>query len=57
MGDRKSDDLEVLAPIAEASPQVQRIIKKILELEYGKVYLERPHVIDDLLRIIKEEVK
>jgi len=57
MGDRKSDDLEVLAPIAEASPQVQRIIKKILELEYGKVYLERHYIIDDLLRIIKEEVK
>lgn len=53
----RENTLDVMQPIREASPLVERIIKRVLELEHAKLYLEKPHVIDDLLRIIKEEVK
>lgn len=57
MSQKDTGGREVLQPIRDASPEVQRIIRRVLELEHGKLYLEKPHVIDDLLRIIKEEVK
>lgn len=53
----QENTLDVMQPIREASPVVKRIIKRVLELEHEKLYLEKPHVIEDLLRIIKEEVK
>ena len=48
----------VQEPIASASPEVCRIIKRVLQAEKDKLYLKNPRNInDDILRIIKEEVQ
>ena len=48
---------DVQEPIQKASPEVQRIIGRVLEAEKQKIYQERPHLITDVVAIIKEEVK
>jgi hypothetical protein len=48
---------DVQAPIQQARPEVQKIIKRVLDLEKEKLYQERPHLSADILRIIKEEIK
>jgi len=48
---------EILAPITEASPEVREIIIRVLEVEHSKLYLERPHIIDDLVQIIREVIQ
>ncbi len=50
----KSNPLE---PIMTAPSDVQSVIKKILKLEHEHLYQDRPRVSDDILRIIKDEVK
>lgn len=48
---------DVQEPILKASPEVQRIIARVLEAEKQKLYLDRPHLTNDVVAIIKEEVK
>jgi hypothetical protein len=50
----KSDPLE---PIKTAPAEVGNVIKKVLKLEHEHLYQDRPRVNDDILRIIKDEVK
>ena len=50
----KSDPLE---PIKTAPTEVGNVIKKVLKLEHEHLYQDRPRVNDDILRIIKDEVK
>lgn len=48
----------VQGPIINAPPEVRRIIERVLQTEKDKLYMKRPHHInDDILRIIKEEVQ
>lgn len=55
----KNIDLnDVQEPIISAPHEVRRIIERVLQTEKDKLYLKRPHNInDDILRIIKEEVQ
>ena len=46
-----------LGPIKSASPEVARVIKQVLKLEHDHLYQDRPRVNDDILRIVKNEVK
>lgn len=41
----------------EVNPEVQRIIRRTLKLEYEKMYQKAPRVLDDLVVIVKEEIK
>lgn len=48
---------DVQEPIVKAPSDVQRIIKRVLEAEREKLYQDKPHLIADVVAIIKEEVK
>lgn len=56
---KSNDSLsDVQEPIASASPEVRRIIERVLQAEKDKLYLKNPRNInDDILRIIKQEVQ
>ncbi len=51
---RKTDHITILE---EAAPEVQRIIRRTLKLEYEKMYQDRPRVQDDIVKIVQEEVQ
>ncbi len=49
---------DVQEPITSASPEVCKIIERVLQAEKDKLYMKFPRNInDDILRIIKEEVQ
>lgn len=49
---------DVQEPITSASPEVRRIIERVLQAEKDKLYMKTPrHINDDILRIVKEEVQ
>lgn len=48
---------KVTEPIENAPNEVRRIIEKVLQLEYAKLSQSRPHMVDDIVSIIKEEIK
>lgn len=49
---------QVQSPVTDASPEIQRIIKRILKAEKDKLYMKTPRYInDDLLKIFEEEIK
>ncbi|HBL15076.1 MAG TPA: hypothetical protein DD379_27525 [Cyanobacteria bacterium UBA11162] len=49
---------DVQEPIISASPEVRRIIERVLQAEKDKLYMKNPRNInDDILKIIKEEVQ
>lgn len=45
-----------LAPINEAPEHVRRIIQEVLKLERDRLYQQRPHIIDDITRMVKDAV-
>ncbi len=58
MENPKSVSVDVQAPIKEASPEVQAIITRVLQLEKEKLYQKTPRNInDDILTIIREIVQ
>lgn len=48
---------DVQAPLNEAPKDVREVARKVLMAEQEKLYLERPHIISDLVQIVKETVK
>lgn len=46
-----------LKPVNDAPEEIKRIISRVIEHEKGKIYLSRPHIKEDIINIIKEEVK
>ena len=52
--DEKIDPME---PIKSATPEVASVIKKVLKLEHDHLYQDRPRISDDILKIIKNEIK
>lgn len=48
---------DVPSVLKDLPEDIAMIIIRVLELEHGKLYLERPHVVEDVVRIIKEEVQ
>ena len=53
----KKDLDEIKKPIFEAPPEIQQVIKRVLEVERDNLYLDKPRIIDDIVNIIKEEIK
>lgn len=53
-GEKKIDPLE---PIKSAPEEIQRIIKKVLQLEKEHLYEDRPRLKEDVVAIIKQEVR
>lgn len=44
--------------ITTAPPEVRKIIERVLKAERDKLYMKNPrHINDDILTIIKEEVR
>jgi hypothetical protein len=60
MGDpenREVDDLNALEPLKRDPEETRNIIKYVLKLEQERLYLQRPHLNEDVIQIIKREVK
>jgi hypothetical protein len=58
MPDRaKADTDYALEPLRREPEHVRSIIKRVLKLEQERLYQRMPHLNDDVVRIIKEEVK
>ncbi len=54
----ESDSNNLQDPLADASPEVQEIIERVLQAERDKLYMKIPRNInDDILKIIKEVVQ
>lgn len=47
---------DVMAPINNASPEVQTIIKEVLRLEHEHLWAERPRLNEDVVLIVKRAV-
>lgn len=52
----KAEGRSARSPIDEAPEHVQKIIMKVLLLERERLYQQRPHIIDDITRIVKDAV-
>lgn len=50
------DPQDPMEPLRREPSEVRNIIERVLKLEAERLYLERPHINDDVLRIIKEAV-
>ena len=44
-------------PYKNAPPEVQKIVKRVLQLEKEWLHMDRPHIHDDVVAAVKEEVK
>lgn len=48
----------VLEPLRQASPEVQQVVKRVLQAEKDKLHLSSPRNIkEDIINIIREEVR
>ncbi len=47
---------KVTEPIETAPPEIRKIIEKVLQLEFSRLNQSRPHIIDDVIAIVKKEV-
>lgn len=48
--------IDPMEPLKRDPVEVRDIITRVLTLEAERLYLERPHINDDILRIIKEVI-
>ena len=51
------EPINPLQPINTAPEQVRNILKKVLQLEKERLYDNRPRLIEDVVTIIKLEVR
>lgn len=47
---------DIYEPIKNAPKEIQNIILRVLEIEKGKIYQDRPRLIEDIVDIIKGEI-
>lgn len=52
----EKNSAEYLEPMRSASPEIQKIIKEVLQLEQDKLYQDRPRLQSEILDIIKRYV-
>ena len=50
------DPYDPMEPLRREPSEVRNIIERVLRLEAERLFQERPHVNDDILRIVKEVV-
>lgn len=53
----KSSQDEIEAPINTAPPEVERIIRAVIQLEKAHLSSNRPRIRADVLKIVKDTVK
>jgi len=53
----RPEDIDAMEPLRREPEQVRVIIKQILELEKERLYQQRPHLNEDVVRVIREYVK
>jgi hypothetical protein len=53
----KESKIDPLEPIKSAPEEVASVIKQVLKLEHDHLYQDRPRINDDILKIIKNEIK
>lgn len=49
--------LDALQPLKEAPEEIRKIIERVLRLEQERLYQKLPKLNDDVLRVIKEEIR
>ena len=52
----KPTPVDPKAPIGDAPEHVRKIIMRVLKLEHERLYQQKPHIIDDIVRIVKDVV-
>jgi len=52
----KMPEQNAFEPLKDGPEHICRIIEKVLKLEQERLYQRVPHLNDDVLRIIKEQV-
>jgi hypothetical protein len=55
--DQSSREIDPMEPLESASPEVGRIIRRVLQLEKERLYQQRPQINADITQIIKEEIQ
>lgn len=53
----ESKALDPLQPLKEGPEPIRNIIGRILKLEQERLYQRAPRLNDDVLRVIREEIK
>ena len=56
-GVSEDDGLDALEPLKRDPEATRNIIKRVLKLEHERLNQQRPHLNEDVIRIVKEEVK
>ena len=46
-----------LSPYHDANEEIKKVMKRVLQAEKDHLYQRQPKVLDDIIRIIKEEIK
>lgn len=54
--DEGSNQSHALEPLRRDPEHLRIIIRRILELEQERLYQQKPHLNDDVVKVIKEEV-
>lgn len=49
--------VDAMMPLKGGTEEIKKIIARILTLEHERLYQLQPHLNEDVLRIIKEEIK
>jgi hypothetical protein len=55
MNPSKSKD--PMEPLRRDPQEIRDVLAQVLKLEAERLYQERPHINDDILRIVKEVIK
>lgn len=51
------NDLDPLEPLKREPEEIRKIVYAVLELEQSYLNLQRPHINDDVIAIVKREIK
>ncbi len=46
-----------MEPLKRGPEEIKELLKQVLKLEAERLYMERPHINEDVLRIVKEVIK
>ena len=55
--ERNDENLDALEPLNRGPDEIRAIIKRVLTLEQERLYMRKPHLNDDIIRVIKDEIK
>lgn len=55
--ERNEENLDAMEPLNRGPDDIRAIIRRILTLEQERLYMRKPHLNDDIIRVIKDEIK